>query len=81
MITDFKKAIAEWKKSGEEWGKKGDKEMLKVHEDDVEDLNFVLTLTEEGDYKNAEKRMYNLDTIVRDQVPTELYEFLSTVAK
>jgi len=55
--------------------------MLKVHEYDVEDLNFVLTLTEEGDYKNAEKRMYNLDTIVRDQVPTELYEFLSTVAK
>lgn len=43
---------------------------------DVEDLRLVANLIEEGNLKTARIKAQNLDTAVRDEIPSKVWEYL-----
>ena len=72
LIEDFTKAIKEWDICpNSRW--EGDREAYKK---DREDLNIILGLCQAGNYKVAFERVQSLDTVVRDQVPDSVWDFL-----
>jgi hypothetical protein len=72
-LQRFAQKIAAWAKQGTRWAAKGDREMAQTHERDVQDLRAVYDAVKSGDYRHAAVLAYNLDTLVRDQIPTRLY--------
>lgn len=72
-IAEFEKRIRAWKAEGE---LKNDKEMIKCYKDDRQGLRDVLSLIKKGKYKRAGWLIYRLDSIVRDQVPSPIYNFV-----
>lgn len=51
-------------------------EMVDVHTADRVQLNQVLTLFKNKKYKEAYKKAWGLDTIVRDQIPKAVWTIL-----
>jgi len=73
------KAVQKYHKK---WIEKGpgdpeDKQYRKMFEDDVKDLKKGLDLMKKKDYKGAIKFLDNLDTAVRDEIPTSVWNFLN----
>jgi hypothetical protein len=75
-LKRFAKNIAEWSAMGFDFLNKGDRRMAKVTERDVEDLKAVYGAIVGGEYSNAAKLAWQLDTVVREQIPTRLYNFI-----
>jgi hypothetical protein len=67
-LKRFKISIEAWKNT-----KTDDIEMIKAYKKDGEDLQAVYNFIQEDDLKTAGIAAYNLDTIVRDQIPKNLY--------
>jgi hypothetical protein len=71
MMKEFKKKIAEWKADPEDL-----KYMITVYAEDRKNLTRVYNLLEKGKVKQAAKEAWSLDTIVRDQIPEDVYDFM-----
>ena len=78
----MKKHLKEFKENIKDWIWKGNKkdddyqEMVEVHTKDRADLTDVYNELEDEDYKMAFQLAYNLDTVVRDNIPTEIWDLL-----
>ena len=53
-----------------------DKEMKKQYYRDAHDLNEIADAIRGGDHKQASRLIYDLDTLVRDQIPARLYNYV-----
>lgn len=72
LIAEFKEAIKNWKScNGDD-----DKEMTKMYVSDRKDLRKILKLFKKEKYKEAYDMAWNLDTIVREQIPSSVYEII-----
>jgi len=74
LLNEFEKAIKAWDCSEED--KVKDPEFAKCYAKDRKDLTIALNLLKAGKIEEASKKIYWLDTIVRDQVPQKLYNLL-----
>ena len=72
-LERFAAKIAAWAEDGQQWAAEGDREMAESHKQDVRDLQAVYRAIRRGDYAKASQLAYELDTIVRDQIPVRLY--------
>ena len=70
-MEEFKKRIENWKSDED------DKEMAKVYEADRKDLMKVYKLLQQGKIEDAEKVVYDLDTIVREKIPNAIYNLIT----
>lgn len=78
--TDLKKLgnnIAKRQKWCEEEADKQNFDMARMYGKDVQDLTYILNTINNGDYKSAWSIIYRVDTAVRDDVPTRLYNFIA----
>ena len=73
LITDLSKLEKAIHKNERYAEKDTDSEMRKQYSKDARDLNNVADAIRAGDHKKAARLIYKLDTIVRDQLPTRLY--------
>ena len=71
QMEEFKKRIENWKSDED------DKEMAKVYEADRKDLMKVYKLLQQGKIEDAEKVVYDLDTIVREKIPNAIYNLIT----
>jgi len=71
MIQEFRDAIKNWT---DPKGPRTDLE--KAYTSDRKALRKGLSLFRQGKYKEASSHLFMLDTIVRDQIPQSVYDFL-----
>ncbi len=69
-------AIGEWRLQGERAAKDGDKELARQYATDVEDLQGLRDAFAAGDLDEARRLADAMDTIVRDQIPLQVYHNL-----
>lgn len=69
-------AIANWRIEGTRSRKEGDAEMAKHYAMDVEDLEFFRDSIVRGELETARDSADRMDTLVRDQIPLQLYHKL-----
>ncbi len=74
--TDFRTAVSSGKDNGKQSREEGDIELAITYEQDALDLERVMFLVESRRYGEACDAMHDLDTAVRDQVPTRIYDAL-----
>ena len=72
-LKQFEKAIEAWAKRGREATAKGNAEMAQVYERDFWSLKAIYNDILAGNYISAGRLANSLDTLVRDQIPTRLY--------
>ena len=60
-------------------GEKMDREMWNVYVQDTEDLICIHNLVKEGEISLAFETASDLDTAVRDVIPTEVWNWMSNV--
>ena len=78
--TDLKKLearIAQRQKWCDEETARGDKGAAKMYEKDVKDLTAILKMVTLGKYNLAWDVIDWLDTAVREEIPTRLYNFIA----
>ncbi len=76
-IDDFRRSIDHWRAEGLDAKRDGDEELTDTYRQDVKELEHILGLVIASDYEAARDAIYDLDTLVRDQIPTTLYEKLT----
>jgi hypothetical protein len=69
-LTQFKHNIEHWRKMGLD---SNDPELRDMYAKDTEDLKTVYNAYKQGRYDVARKFTQRLDTIVRDQIPQDIY--------
>jgi hypothetical protein len=74
MLDNFDNVIREWKWNKGDYG--DPKSMKKVYASDRKNLNSFYTLIEKGDYCKAGRYASNLDTIIRDIIPDDIYDII-----
>lgn len=70
-----KEAAEHWLQDGKN-GFKDDPHMLKAYREDYNQLVKLANLIESGKYKPAAKYAQSLDTILRDEIPHDVWDFL-----
>lgn len=70
-IKDFEKAIKAWKAQ-----RGDDKELIACYKNDRADLRKIVSFIKKRQFKEADEAIYELDTVVRDQVPEEIYDLI-----
>ena len=75
-LRQLDQAIRDQRKNGERAARDGDKELAAQYATDVEDLTYFRNAVARGDYDTARHAAYNMDTCVRDLIPTTLYNRL-----
>ncbi len=73
-LKQFRQSIESWERQGQEAGRDGDAELAAGYAEDVADLRVILRLIETGALHEAAEAIDCLDTLIRDQIPTRLYE-------
>jgi hypothetical protein len=66
-------SIANWEQNGKECS---DADLAEAYQSDVRDLWKVHAAMKKGDLALAAKIAFDLDTIVREQIPNSVYELL-----
>ena len=74
MLENFDKMIKEWKWNEGDYG--DPKFMKKVYAADRRCLNTVYRCIVNGKYAAAGKYASNLDTIIREQIPNDIYDII-----
>lgn len=77
-VHDFENAIKAW-----DCGKEDEKELKEAYAKDRKALHKVLNLFKKGKIKESYKAAWDLDTIVRDQIPGrvwKLYNYAATLS-
>lgn len=67
MLKKFKDNIKAWKEN------EYTRDIKKVYAQDRKDLTVIYNLIKKGDMEIAGKMAWNLDTIVREQIPSSVY--------
>ena len=78
--TDLKKLegrIGQRQKWCDEETKDGNLDAARMYEQDVQALTSILNFITGGNYKAAWNIIYCVDTAVREEIPTRLYNFLA----
>jgi hypothetical protein len=75
LAEQLKQVAAAWQKEGTTNFKK-DAHMLSVYASDSKDLLAIHSLFAKGQDKAAAQKASKLDTIIREQIPTELWDHL-----
>ena len=75
-LDKFRQSIDSWERQGQEAGRDGDAELAAGYTEDVADLRAILRFIESGALHEAAEAIDCLDTLVRDQIPTRLYELV-----
>ena len=70
-------AIANWQDKCDKAAIKDDMELAAQYEQDIKDLTDVFNAIESEDFETAFDLAEALDTLVRDQIPIRLYNFLA----
>jgi len=73
MLNEFEKAIKAWDCPD---SLTSDKSMVNCYNKDRRDLMVVLNNLKKGNFQKAHDKLYWLDTIVRDQVPNDVYDYV-----
>ena len=73
-LRKLDQAIQKWRRRGERAAKDGDKELAKQYATDVEDLTYFRDAAAHGDHDTARHAAYDLDTLVRDQIPAAVWD-------
>ena len=73
-LEQFRQRIESWERPGREAGRDGDVELAAGYAEDMADLRAILRLIESGTLQEAAEAIDRLDTLVRNQIPTRLYE-------
>jgi len=76
MIKNLQKSIKNWTIERHAPDFQKDKSLKEMYKNDRQDLRKVLNLIRTKKPYDAALFLYNLDTVVRDQVPTALYDTL-----
>ena len=79
-LNRFLIAIVDWQKQGQEAAAEGDRAAAKRYAQDVEDLTDIFNALRSGDYQAAFDKAWELDTLVRDQIPNRLYNYIAKAA-
>jgi len=66
-------AIGNWQLEGERAAKDGDAELAKQYATDVADLKAFRDAFAAGDFETAGRMADAMDTLVRDQIPLQVY--------
>lgn len=61
---------------GNAWNGRKDPEMVAVHKADAKDIRMVATLIRKRKFAEAREAIYCLDTIVRDEIPSDIWAWL-----
>jgi hypothetical protein len=80
MNTDIKKLqarIADRQERAEQETERRSLDMARMYEKDVKDLTDVLNFINAGDYESAWSIIDWLDTVVREEIPVRLYNFIA----
>ena len=76
-IQKLQVRIADRQERAEQEYKRKRLDMARMYEKDVKDLTDVLNLINDGDYEEAWSIIEWLDTVVREEIPTRLYNFIA----
>lgn len=79
-LNRFLIAIVEWQKQGRLAKAEGDRDAAKRYAQDVDDLSDIYNVLRRGDFQSAFHMALELDTLVRDQIPRRLYNFIAKAA-
>jgi hypothetical protein len=66
-------AIGNWRLEGERAAAGGDKELARQYAADVADLTAFRDVIADGDLDEARRLADAMDTLVRDQIPVQVY--------
>ena len=80
MKTDIEKLqvrIADRQKRSEQETKRRSLDMARMYEKDVKDLTDILNFINDGDYESAWSIIEWVDTVVREELPARLYNFIA----
>jgi len=69
-------AIRNWQLEGEKAARRGDADLAGTYARDAEDLQAIRDAYARGELDSARSMIDSLDTIVRDQIPMQLYYHL-----
>jgi hypothetical protein len=72
-LVKFEKVIDKWRHT---FDADRDKEMIKVHREDAKDLTKGLNMLRAGKYEEARRHFEYLDTVVRELVPDNIWDYL-----
>ena len=78
--TDIKKLenrIAKRQQGCNQESKKRNLDMARMYEKDVKDLTGILSFINDGDFKSAWSIIEWVDTVVREEIPVRLYNFIA----
>ena len=75
-LNRFLIATVDWQKQGQDAADKGDFDTANQYDEDVKDLTDIFNALQAGHYQAACELVWQLDTIVRDQIPRRLYNFI-----
>ena len=73
LIRDLSKLEKEIDRNHRYADCESDRDMKKQYLKDANDLDAIADAIRAGDNKKASRLIYNLDTLVRDQIPARLY--------
>ena len=76
-IEKLQARIADRKTRSEREYKRGDLDMARMYEKDVKDLTDILNFINDGDYESAWSIIDLVDTVVREEIPVRLYNFIA----
>jgi hypothetical protein len=71
MMDKFKRSIIKWTGLNSA--------MKHVYAKDRKDLREVYNLLRQKEFEKAKEKAYWLDTIVRDQIPEDVYNFMDNI--
>lgn len=75
-LAKLKTRIADRQKRCQQETKRGDLEMARMYEKDVKDLTDILNFIQAGDFESAWSIIAWVDTVVREEVPVRLYNYI-----
>ncbi|NLW83079.1 MAG: hypothetical protein GXY41_01535 [Phycisphaerae bacterium] len=79
-LNRFLIAIVDWQKQGQDAADKADVDTANRYDEDVKDLTDIFNALQSGHYRAACELVWQLDTIVKDQIPKRLYNYIATAA-
>jgi hypothetical protein len=75
QYADYIKGIEDFKTNIENW--KGADDMAKIYASDRKQLMRIYNFIKEGKLRQARNEAYYLDTILRDQIPSVVYNHIT----
>jgi hypothetical protein len=76
-IAKLRSRIADRQERARQEAARGDREMARMYQKDVTDLTDALNFIVAGDYESAWSIIDWIDTVVREEVPVRLYNFIA----